>query len=58
MVLDAGLMARDTINAHPLTNTMTTTLSSADLLRFLRATGHEPRIEPVADAAAGTEPTA
>ena len=53
VVLDAALIARDTINAHPLTNTMTTTLSSQDLLRFLRATGHEPRIEPVAGAAPG-----
>ena len=53
VVLDAGLMAQDTINAHPLTNTMTTTLSSQDLLRFLRATGHDPRIEPVAGAAPG-----
>ncbi len=48
VVLDAALMAFDTINAHPLTNTMTTTLATADLLRFLRATGHEPLIVPVA----------
>ena len=58
VVLDAALMARDTINAHPLTNTMTTTLSSQDLLRFLRATDHEPRIEPVAGSATGAEPRA
>ena len=32
------------INAHPLRNTMTTTIASADLLKFLEATGHKPRI--------------
>lgn len=48
VVLDAALMAFDTINAHPLTNTMTTTVAIGDLLRFLRATGHEPLIVPVA----------
>ena len=51
VVLDATLMAQDTVNAHPLTNTMTTTLASADLLRFLRATGHEPLILPLQETA-------
>ena len=32
------------INCHPLVNTATTTIAAADLLAFLRATGHEPRI--------------
>ena len=41
----------ETINAHPLTNTMTTSIARDDLLRFLRATGHEPRIAPVAGPA-------
>ncbi len=44
MVLDSNLMEHDTINCHPLINTMTTTLSRPDLLRFLQATGHEPHI--------------
>jgi Ala-tRNA(Pro) deacylase len=44
VVLDAELMAHDEINCHPLVNTSTTTLASADLVRFLRATGHEPLI--------------
>ena len=48
VVLDAALMEHAAINAHPLVNTMTTALSRDDLVRFLRATGHEPRIEPVA----------
>src|SRR5689334_23058506 len=48
VVLDAALMAHDTINAHPLVNTMTTSLARDDLVRFLVETGHRPRIEPVA----------
>ena len=47
VILDAGLMAHATINAHPLVNTMTTGLARDDLVKFLRATGHEPRILPV-----------
>ena len=48
VVLDAGLMTHDTINAHPLVNTMTTSIARGDLVRFLEATGHPPRIVPVA----------
>jgi Ala-tRNA(Pro) deacylase len=47
IVLDAALMAHDPLNFHPLVNTMTTTIGRDDLLRFLRACGHEPRIERV-----------
>jgi Ala-tRNA(Pro) deacylase len=46
VVLDGDFMSHDMVNAHPLTNTMTTTVSSRDLLTFLRATGHEPLIVP------------
>ena len=42
--LDATLMAHETINAHPLVNTATTSIRADDLVRFLRATGHEPLI--------------
>ena len=52
MVLDAALMQHDIINAHPLTNTMTTAVARDDLVKFLRATGHEPRIVAVAGASA------
>ena len=51
VVLDAAVVAHDLINAHPLVNTMTTTLTRDDLLRFLRATGHEPLIAPVSSPA-------
>ena len=42
LVLDEGLKAGGPVNAHPLTNTMTSALSLADLLRFFEATGHRP----------------
>jgi Ala-tRNA(Pro) deacylase len=49
VILDAALMAHDTINAHPLVNTMTTSVGRGDLVRFLAETGHQPRIEAVAE---------
>jgi Ala-tRNA(Pro) deacylase len=49
VVLDAALMAHAVINCHPLTNTMTTSIGRDDLVRFLTATGHPPRIEAVAE---------
>jgi len=60
VVLDSTMMACEVLNYHPLVNTMTTAISPNDLLRFLRATGHEPHIAPVARAQAepGTEPLA
>jgi Ala-tRNA(Pro) deacylase len=47
VVLDRAMLAHDVLNYHPLTNTMTTTIARDDLLKFLQATGHVPRIEPV-----------
>ncbi len=49
-VLDKRLMAYDTINCHPLENTATTNIARDDLLRFIRACGHEPRIVDLVDA--------
>ena len=43
LVLDRGLQAAGLVNAHPLTNSMTSALSLGDLLRFFEATGHTPR---------------
>lgn len=43
-VIDEALLAHETINAHPLTNEATTSIKAQDLLSFVRATGHEPRI--------------
>jgi Ala-tRNA(Pro) deacylase len=44
-------MRHEVLNFHPLENTATTTIRSDDLLRFLRATGHEPKILAVAGPA-------
>ena len=48
IVIDEGLMAFDTLNAHPLRNDATTSIGSKDLLRFIEATGHEPLVLKVA----------
>jgi Ala-tRNA(Pro) deacylase len=50
VVLDRGLMEQAIINAHPLVNTMTTSIGRDDLVKFLNSTGHPPRIEPVTGA--------
>jgi Ala-tRNA(Pro) deacylase len=50
IVLDAAMMAHEVLNFHPLRNTGTTTISRQGLLKFLQATGHVPRIEPVSGA--------
>jgi Ala-tRNA(Pro) deacylase len=52
VLLDAPLAAHSHINCHPLINTATTQIAWPDLLRFLRASGHEPRILPLS----GPEP--
>jgi Ala-tRNA(Pro) deacylase len=43
-VFDSVLMTHDSLNCHPLENTATTNIARDDLLRFIRSTGHEPRI--------------
>ncbi|MDJ0391477.1 prolyl-tRNA synthetase associated domain-containing protein [Roseomonas sp. E05] len=43
VVIDRALLdGVETVHFHPLVNTATTALAPADLLRFLRALGHEP----------------
>lgn len=54
MILDAALMENEIINAHPLTNEATTSIKRDDLLRFLEATGHKPRILVVSEGAKAT----
>jgi Ala-tRNA(Pro) deacylase len=44
VTLDAALMEDPLVNFHPLVNSRTTTIARDDLIRFLRATGHEPAI--------------
>ena len=54
VVLDEAMMRHERLNFHPLVNTRTTGLRSADLVKFLRATGHEPLIVALGqDQAAG-----
>jgi Ala-tRNA(Pro) deacylase len=53
VVVDASLMQHAVINCHPLVNTMTTSIGRDDLIKFLEATGHVPRIERVAELAEG-----
>jgi Ala-tRNA(Pro) deacylase len=42
LVLDRWMMEQELINLHPLVNTATITLRTADLLRFLDALGRKP----------------
>lgn len=44
VIIDEPLLDSDLINCHPLTNTMTTTISRSDLLRFLEHVDHKPDI--------------
>lgn len=49
VVLDAAMMRHETLNYHPLVNTRTTAIGRDDLVRFLEATGHTPRILAVSE---------
>ncbi len=54
VILDKTMMNEGVINAHPLINTMTTAISSADLRRFLEACSHIPRLVDLAAASPAT----
>mgnify|MGYP001556625489 CR=1 FL=1 len=57
LYVDRDVWAASTILAHPLVNTATLAIPRADLERFLRHTGHLPRIVDVPTAApAGAAP--
>lgn len=49
VIIDEPLLDNDFINCHPLTNTMTTTISKQDLLTFLKEVGHEPKVIKVSE---------
>ena len=55
VVLDAAMMRHDLLNYHPLENTATTNIAREDLLRFIRACGHEPRIVAVSGPEQGAD---
>jgi Ala-tRNA(Pro) deacylase len=44
VLVDQALLAFAEVNAHPLKNSATTRIKTEDLLRFIRACGHEPQI--------------
>ena len=48
VILDADMMRHERLNYHPLENTATTNIAREDLLAFIRAGGHEPRVLAVA----------
>jgi len=56
VVLDAAMMAHEVLNFHPLSNAGTTTISRDGLVKFLEATGHPPRIEPISGSEAASKP--
>ena len=43
-VLDAAMLEQDPVNYHPLANDRTTAIAAKDLLRFITASRHVPRI--------------
>ena len=47
VVVDAALLDFAEVNCHPLVNTATTRLATQDLIRFIEACGHSPRILPL-----------
>ena len=49
-VHDEPMMREKKLNFHPLVNTMTTTIFRDDLVKFLEATEHPPRILAVSGA--------
>jgi Ala-tRNA(Pro) deacylase len=53
VLIDEDVWRAETVQAHPLINTATLVISQADLRRFLSVTGHEPRVIPVENRAAG-----
>lgn len=51
VVLDRSMMEGDLVNYHPLVNWMTVCLTPGDLVKFIKACGHEPDIIDLAPAA-------
>jgi len=52
VILDEGMLGLDPLNFHPLRNDRTTAISPGDLLRFVRACGHDPMIGALPEVAA------
>ena len=52
LVVDRDVWSADAVLAHPLVNTATLAIEHSALERFLRESGHEPRILELPEAAA------
>ncbi|UCG86399.1 MAG: prolyl-tRNA synthetase associated domain-containing protein [Gemmatimonadota bacterium] len=44
VVLDRRMLEREPLNFHPLDNSMTSSISRDDLIRFLEAENHSPKV--------------
>jgi Ala-tRNA(Pro) deacylase len=53
VTVDRAMLGNEVLNFHPLVNTMTTSISRDGLIKFLVATGHEPRVEAVSGETGG-----
>jgi len=53
LIIDRALTDHDIVNFHPLLNDATTAISSGDMIKFAKATGHNPIILDFADLNAG-----
>ncbi|MDE0335386.1 MAG: prolyl-tRNA synthetase associated domain-containing protein [Defluviicoccus sp.] len=51
-VIDSGVMRSERAHFHPLSNDATTAIAPSDLLRFVRALGHDPAVVDLGEAAA------
>lgn len=50
-VFDAAMMRHDVLNYHPLSNDATTSITRSDLIKFVKACGHEPKVLAVSQQA-------
>lgn len=50
ILLDQSMMSADFVNFHPLINTMTLSITPADLVKFIESTGHRAHIVDLAPA--------
>ena len=55
-VLEEKLALAEIVNVHPLVNTMTTSLASDDLRRYIAATGHSIMVVPLPYRQEATDP--
>ena len=52
-VIDSGVMEAERAHFHPLSNDATTAIAPGDLLRFIRALGHDLMVVDLGEAARG-----